>query len=67
MSQHPNARLTPRGRETLVSRIGSGVGVAEGASARGSSAGMRCTETRAVQLQSSAAASTRAAIFLYMI
>ena len=31
MSQHPNARLTPRGRETLVSRIGSGVGVAEAA------------------------------------
>ena len=29
MSQHPNARLTPRGRETLVSRIGSGAGVAE--------------------------------------
>ena len=28
MSQHPNARLTPRGRETLVSRIGSGAGVA---------------------------------------
>lgn len=31
MSQHPNARLTPKGRETLVSRIGSGVGVAEAA------------------------------------
>lgn len=31
MSQHPNARLTPRGRETLVSRIGSGTGVAEAA------------------------------------
>ena len=31
MSQHPNARLTPRGRETLVSRIRSGVGVAEAA------------------------------------
>ena len=29
MSQHPNARLTPRGRETLFSRIGSGAGVAE--------------------------------------
>ena len=29
MSQHPNARLTPRGRETLVSRIESGVGVAD--------------------------------------
>ena len=27
MSQHPNARLTPRGRETLVSRIESGEGV----------------------------------------
>lgn len=31
MSQHPNARLTPRGRETLASRIGSGTGVAEAA------------------------------------
>lgn len=31
MSQHPNARLTPRGRETLVSRIRSGAGVAEAA------------------------------------
>ena len=30
MSQHPNARLTPRGRETLVSRIGSGAGVVDG-------------------------------------
>lgn len=29
MSQHPNARLTPKGRETLVSRIESGDGVAE--------------------------------------
>lgn len=27
MEQHPNARLTPKGRETLVSRIESGVGV----------------------------------------
>ena len=24
MSQHPNARLTPRGRETMVARIESG-------------------------------------------
>ena len=31
MSQHPNARLTPKGRETLVSRVGSGLGVAEAA------------------------------------
>lgn len=31
MSQHPNAKLTPKGRETLVSRIGSGLGVAEAA------------------------------------
>lgn len=31
MEQHPNARLTPRGRETLVSRIESGLGVAEAA------------------------------------
>lgn len=31
MTQHPNARLTPRGRETLVSRIESGLGVAEAA------------------------------------
>ena len=31
MSQHPNARLTPRGRETLVSRVESGAGVADAA------------------------------------
>ena len=31
MSQHPNARLTPRGRETLASRIEAGAGVAEAA------------------------------------
>ena len=31
MSQHPNAKLTPKGRETLVSRIESGVGVADAA------------------------------------
>lgn len=31
MSQHPNARLTPRGRETLVSRIEFGPGAAEAA------------------------------------
>lgn len=31
MPQHPNAKLTPKGRETLVSRIGSGLGVAEAA------------------------------------
>ena len=31
MEQHPNARLTPKGRETLVSRIMSGLGVAEAA------------------------------------
>lgn len=31
MSQHPNAKLTPKGRETLVSRIESGLGVAEAA------------------------------------
>lgn len=29
MSQHPNARLRPRGRETLVSRVESGAGVAD--------------------------------------
>ena len=29
MSQHPNAKPTPRGRETLVSRIEPGLGVAE--------------------------------------
>lgn len=27
MSQHPNAKLTPRGRETLVSRVAAGEGV----------------------------------------
>ncbi|WP_255202198.1 leucine zipper domain-containing protein, partial [Adlercreutzia caecimuris] len=31
MPSHPNAKLTPRGRETLVSRIESGVGVADAA------------------------------------
>ena len=31
MEQHPNAKLTPKGRETLVSRIESGLGVAEAA------------------------------------
>ncbi len=31
MPQHPNAKLTPRGRETLVSHIESGLGVAEAA------------------------------------
>lgn len=31
MSQHPNARLTPRGREELVSRIEAGARVAEAA------------------------------------
>ena len=31
MGQHPNAKLTPRGRETLISRVESGVPVAEAA------------------------------------
>lgn len=31
MKQHPNARLTPRGREVLVSRVKSGAAVAEAA------------------------------------
>ena len=31
MTQHPNARPAPRGRETMVSRIESGLGVAEAA------------------------------------
>lgn len=35
MVQHPNARLAPRGRETLVSRIESGVPVAEAAGQMG--------------------------------
>ena len=34
MSQHSNARLTPKGRETLVSRVKAGLGVAQ--TARGS-------------------------------
>lgn len=34
MSQHPNARLTSKGRETLVSRVKAGLGVAR--TARGS-------------------------------
>ena len=29
MSQHPNARLTPKERKTLVSRIGSGAGAVD--------------------------------------
>ena len=29
MSQHPNARLTPRGRETLVSRVAGGERVSD--------------------------------------
>lgn len=29
MEQHPTAKLTPKGRETLVSRIRSGLGVAD--------------------------------------
>lgn len=31
MSQHPNARLTPRGRELLCSRVAGGMGVSEAA------------------------------------
>ena len=37
MSQHPNARLTPRRREKLVSRMGSGAGVAGAARQMGAS------------------------------
>ena len=29
MSQHPNARLTPRGREALVSRVAAGERVSD--------------------------------------
>ena len=42
MRQHPNAKLTPRGRETLVSRIGSGVGVADAARQMGVSRQTAC-------------------------
>ena len=42
MKQHPNAKLTPRGRETLVSRIGSGVGVADAARQMGVSRQTAC-------------------------
>ena len=31
MEQHPNARLTPRGRETLVARVAAGERVGEAA------------------------------------
>lgn len=43
MEQHPNARLTPRGRETLVSRIESGLGVAETARQMASAARRRAS------------------------
>ncbi|WP_303249470.1 hypothetical protein [uncultured Slackia sp.] len=39
MEQHPTAKLTPKGRETLVSRIRSGLGVAEAVRRRGSARG----------------------------
>ena len=42
MPSHPNAKLTPRGRETLVSRIESGVGVADAARQRGVSRQTAC-------------------------
>ena len=45
MDQHPTAKLTPTGRETLVSRIESGLGVAE--AARQISEGARHVYTRA--------------------
>lgn len=35
MSQHPNARLTPRGRELLVDRVRAGMSVAEASRAAG--------------------------------
>ena len=37
MAQHPNARLTPKGRKMLVSRVGSGVSVAAVARQMGAS------------------------------
>ena len=49
MEQHPNAKLTPKGRETLVSRIESGLGVAEAARQMGNSrptAGKRLRRSR---------------------
>ena len=42
MPSHPNAKLTPRGRETLVSRIESGVGVADAARQMGVSRQTAC-------------------------
>ena len=45
MSQRPNAKFTPRGRETRVSRIEFGLGVSEVARQTGVSrqaAGKRC-------------------------
>lgn len=42
MRQHPNARLTPRGRQTLVSRIERGAGVAEAARQMGVSRQTAC-------------------------
>ena len=42
MAQHPNAKLTPKGRETLVSRMESGIGVAEAARQMGVSRQTAC-------------------------
>lgn len=51
MSQHPNARLTPRGREMLVSRIRSSTSVAKaahqmGVSRQTASKWLACTDLR---------------------
>lgn len=42
MEQHPDAKLIPKGRETLVSRIESGLGVAEAARQMGISRQTAC-------------------------
>ena len=46
MEQDPNAKLTPKGRETLVSRIESGRGVAEAARQMGISRQTACKRPR---------------------
>ncbi|WP_303249645.1 helix-turn-helix domain-containing protein [uncultured Slackia sp.] len=50
MEQHPNAKLTPKGRETLVSRIESGLGVAEAARQMGISRQTACKWLRRSRL-----------------
>lgn len=58
MPQHPNAMLTPMGRETLVSRIESSLGVAEAARQMGVSARRRASDCAAAGPESSCPTAT---------